>query len=56
MGYHVRRKHELHRRRQRRRKIEKLRKKLAATVSKTERERLVEKIRTIRPFEPLPEK
>ena len=52
MGYSVRRKHELQRRRHRRRKIEKLRAKLAATAAKTEREKLVAKIRTISPFEP----
>jgi uncharacterized protein with von Willebrand factor type A (vWA) domain len=55
MGYQVRRRHELLRRRQRRTKILKLKKKLAA-APKAEREKLIAKIHRISPFEPVPEK
>lgn len=56
MGYRVRRRHELLRRRNRREKIAKLKKKLAAVTSKSEREKLIAKILKISPFEPVPEK
>ncbi|MEW6287277.1 MAG: DUF6800 family protein [Chloroflexota bacterium] len=55
MGYRVRRRHELLRRRHRREKIEKLKKRLAA-ATKPEREKLIAKIHRISPFEPVPEK
>ncbi len=56
MGYSVRRKHELQRRRHRQMKIRKLKAKLAAATSKAEREKIIEKIHKISPFIAIPTK
>jgi hypothetical protein len=56
MGYSVRRRHELLRRRHRQLKVRKLKAKLAAATSKAEREKIIEKIRKISPFIVIPTK
>ncbi|HXF85657.1 MAG TPA: DUF6800 family protein [Anaerolineales bacterium] len=56
MSYRIRRRHELQRRRHRREKVAKLMKKLAGTTAKAEREKLIEKILTLRPNARVPEK
>jgi len=56
MGYRVRRQHELRRRRHRRQKVAKLMKKLAGVTAKEQRERLIMKIRMLRPHAAIPEK
>lgn len=53
MRLRTERAHELRVRRHRREKIRKLKAKLAAANSKSEREKIIEKIRRVHPFYPL---
>lgn len=55
MHFRIERRRELKQRRQRHLKLKKLRARLAAATSAAERQRIIEKIRRISPFAPIPE-